>query len=149
MQKIPDSDICLASVSLLILLLSFCSAFANLGDTKDEAIKAYGQSSESDKGVSTYHKGDWLIAEAYDARGKCVIASTLNFLEPLMMRMPQLWIRRTFQSMLALTTCRKRSLMFLISGYGPPKIRAWGVVTGRIAFPVVGKLSARAYVLSG
>jgi hypothetical protein len=35
---------CLASVSQLILLLSVSSAFANWGDTEDEAIKVYGQS---------------------------------------------------------------------------------------------------------
>jgi hypothetical protein len=40
--------------SLLILLLSLSSASANLGDTKDEAIKAYGQSIGSDKGLTTY-----------------------------------------------------------------------------------------------
>ena len=63
----------LASVSLLILLLSACSALANLGDTKDEASKAYGQSIGNDKGLTAYHKGDWLIAEAYDSKGKCII----------------------------------------------------------------------------
>ena len=75
MQERADSDICLASFSLLILLLSLSSASANLGDTKDEAIKAYGQSIGSDKGLTAYRKGDWLIAEAYDAKGKCVICT--------------------------------------------------------------------------
>jgi hypothetical protein len=86
-----------------------------------EFIKAYGQSIWSDKGLTANHKGDWLIAEAYDAKGASP-APTSNFLQPSMMRMPQLWIRKTFQNMLALTTCRKRSLMFLIAGYGLPHI---------------------------
>ena len=58
---------------LFILLLCVSSTFANLGDTKNEAIKAYGQSIGSDKGLTAYHKGDWLIAEAYDDKRKCVI----------------------------------------------------------------------------
>ena len=114
----------MASVSLLILLLSFSSASANLGDTKDEAIKAYGQSSESDKGVSTYHKGDWLIAEAYDAKGKCVICTYFKLFGAINDEDAATLDKETFQSMLALTTCRRRSLMFLIAGYGPSKIRA-------------------------
>jgi len=58
---------------LLILFLSVSCVFAKFGDTKDEAIKAYAQSIGSDKGLTAYHEGDWLIAEAYDDKGKCVI----------------------------------------------------------------------------
>lgn len=46
--------------TLLILLLSGSSAFANLGETKHQAIKAYGQPIRSDKGLTAYHKR-WLV----------------------------------------------------------------------------------------
>jgi hypothetical protein len=59
---------CLVSVSLLILLVSVSSVFANSSDTKDEAIQAYGQSIGRNRGLTAYHKGDWFIAEAYDAK---------------------------------------------------------------------------------
>ena len=133
MQKRADSDICLASFSLLILLLSLSSASANLGDTKDEAIKAYGQSIGSDKGLTAYHKGDWLIAEAYDAKGKCVICTYFKLFGAINDEDAATLDKETFQSMLALTTCRKRSLLFLIAGYGPPKI------SRAESFPTTGK----------
>jgi hypothetical protein len=134
---------------LLILLLSVSSAFANLGDTKNEAIKAYGQSIGSDKGLTAYHKGDWLIAEAYDDKGKCVICIYFKLFGAINDEDAVTLDKENFPKHASAEDLQEEKSYVPDCRVWAFKDKSWGVVTGLIAFPVVGKLSARAYVLSG
>jgi hypothetical protein len=122
---------------------------ANLGDTKDRASKAYGQSIGSDRGLTAYHKGDWLSAEAYDTRGKCVICIYFKLFGSINDGDAATLDKENFPKNASPDDLQEEKSYVPDCLVSASKDKSWGVVTGLIAFPVVGKLSARAYVLSG
>ena len=129
---------------LFILLLCVSSTFTNLGDTKNEAINAYGQSIGSDKGLTAYHKGDWLIAEAYDSQGKCVICIYFKLFGAINDEDPATLDKENFSKDANADDLQEEKSFVPDCRVWASKDKRWGVLSGFIAFPVVGKLSARA-----
>jgi hypothetical protein len=134
---------------LLISLLSGSFAFAKLGDTKDEAIKAYGEPIGGEKGFTAYHKGDWLITEAYDDEGKCIISIYFKIFGHINDADAASLDKENLPKNASTYVMQEEKSDVPDCRVWVSKDKSWGVVTGLIAFPVVGKRSARAYVLSG
>ena len=75
-----------------------------------------------EKGLTAYHKDDWLIAEAYGDEGKCVICIYFKIFGHINDEDAATLDKENFPKGASTYVLQERSLMFLIAGYGPRKI---------------------------